>query len=146
MIEIVKKSEKKKKKADPYYLLKYNYMIGDADGNTNEEVYVNADNPFLEKYLKIIDKLKPVKGRWGIMFEYDRMKQHMEEGQITQDEYDFLMKTMFEDGELTDEEQDFVWELSEGIMGQTEYSFLTFEGYKLTYVDEYGVKHKTKIK
>lgn len=64
MIKIVK--EKKQKKAStPYYSLTYKYMIGDANGETSETVEVSKDNPFLERYVKLLRSLKPLSDTWG---------------------------------------------------------------------------------
>ncbi len=62
MIEIVKKNTKSNTK--PHYLLEYEYMIGDADGQTSEVVELSLDNPHIEKYCRLLNKLKPIKGHW----------------------------------------------------------------------------------
>jgi hypothetical protein len=150
-IEIVKEKQSKKKQ-DPYYILTYNYMIGDANGYTDEEVTLSADNPFIERYVTILNKLSPTKGHWGVMLSRGRMLAHHEEGQITSEEYNFLMRTAFEEDldeedELFKTEQENEWanEFSDGVRAEAEYSFLVFEGVDLEYVDEYGKKHKTQI-
>lgn len=160
MIEILKEKAPKKKK-NPYYILRYNYMIGDANGNTTEEVRVSVDNPFVERYVKLLNSLKPTKGHWGIVFEGGIGYGHVEEGHITEDDYDFLQRMMneewdeddFEDGMSPEtrfmvdkKDEKFASEFFEGVSGETEYSFLVFKGVELFYYDEYGKKHKTKIK
>lgn len=45
----------------------------------------------------------------------------------------------------TEEENNWANEFGEAIMGETEYSFLVFQGIELKYVDEDGKKHKTKF-
>ena len=74
----------------------------------------------------------------------------MDEGQITKDDYEFLKHMMFEGAEsefvVEPENEEFSYEFYEGVSGETEYSFLVFEGISLRYVDEYGKKHKTEIK
>jgi hypothetical protein len=158
MIEI-KKEKKKKKKIEPYYILKYDYMIGDADGDTSEKVHISKDNPYLERYVKLLNSLEPTKGHWGVMLSSDRLYAHCKEGQITEDDYNFLSALMFEDYDYDDEDEDdkektsyfkeddeYAGEFFEGVMAETEYSFLVFEGVSLKYVDEDGVKHKTVIK
>lgn len=158
-IKIIKEEEKKpKKKQDPYYILKYEYMIGDANGYTNEKITVSADNPFIERYVKLLNKLEPTKGTWGIILSYgNRMWSHHQEGQITLDDYNFLNRLAFpesldeeEDEESinyfkTEQENDWADEFYEGVRSDTEYSFLVFQGVELKYVDEYGKKHKTKF-
>ena len=148
MIEIIK-TKPSKKVNQPYYSLKYNYMIGDADGNTTETVKISKDNPYLERYLVLLDKLKPTPGYWGISLEENKLKDHLKVGQISKDDYEFLKRIMFcEDSEfkVSKENEDFANEFYEGVVSDTEYSFLSFEGFELKYVDEFGVKHKTKIK
>lgn len=156
MIELVKE-KKPKKPSKPYYILKYNYMIGDADGNTSEEVELSADNPFVERYCKLLNSLGAAKGRWGVMLESGKLNDHLDVKQITEDDYNFLYRTMFpediEDDEVeivnyfkTKEENKWGNEFFEGVRSEAEYSFLVFEGVELFYVDEYKKKHKTKIK
>lgn len=152
MIKVVEKKNNKKKQ-DPYYELVYNYMIGDGKGNTKEEVIVSVDNPFVERYVKLLNKLEPTKNHWGIVFEGNRIYESYNEGQITKDDYLFLERMMKEDYEDEDEDvfivsksdEDYASEFYEGVRGETEYSFLVFEGIDLYYYDEYGVKHETRI-
>ncbi len=156
MIEVTKE-KKKKKKIEPYYILKYEYMIGDANGNTSEKVTISKDNPYLERYVKLLNSLEPTKGNWGIILESDRLYDHFKEKQITEDDYNFLTALMFEEYNYDDDDEEknvsyfkdndeYAGEFFEGVRGETEYSFLVFEGVTLKYVDEDGVKHNTKIK
>jgi len=157
MIKVVEKKNKKKKQ-DPYYELIYNYMIGDGKGNTTEEVIVSVNNPFVERYVKLLNSLQPTKNHWGIVFEGDRVYESYQEGQITKDDYLFLERMMNDgdnDDDDDDEEEDifivskadegYASEFYEGVRGETSYSFLVFEGIDLYYYDEYGVKHETEI-
>lgn len=154
MIKIIEK--KKKKKQDPYYLLNFNYMIGDARGYTNEEMVVGVeDAEIVERFVKLMNKLEPTKGHWGVMLEDDRIYNHFQEGQITEDDYDFLSTVLFEDWEDEDDEEDedkvenkykeLNGYFSECVRSDVEYSFLIFEGIDLYYYDESGVKHDTEI-
>ena len=146
MIEIIPNT-KNKKKIKPYYILKYNYMIGDANGQTSEEVKISKDNPYLKRYVKLLTSLKPLKGTWGIVFDH-KFHKFLDEGQITEDDYKFLDRLMHEESEDFDEipeDDEYSWEFWEGVQGETEYSFLVFQGFKLTYVNEYREKFKTKI-
>ena len=160
--------ERTKKPKKPYYSLVYKYMIGDGNGNTKETVKVSVDNPFLERYVKLLNSLESTKGRWGIVFENGVSYAHVEEGQITSDDLLFLDRLMLEewdeydsdsgdDGEgiEADDEERFIVDLKdekfasefhEGVEGEQEYSFLVFEGVDLFYYDEQGKKNKTKIK
>ena len=155
MIKIIEKKSNKKKQ-DPYYELIYNYMIGDGKGNTSEEVIVSVNNPFVERYVKLLNSLRPTKNHWGIVFERNRVYESYQEGQITKDDYLFLERMMneyYEDGDgdgegefiVSADDEDYASEFYEGVRGETEYSFLVFEGITLSYYDEYGVKHETKI-
>lgn len=139
------------KPQEPYYNLTYNYMIGDADGETTEESTCSINNPYVERYVTLLNKLTPPKGHWGIILERSRLKDHFEQGQLTQEEYDFLKCTMFNDnsgstfnpseGDL----DEYLYDFCEGVRGDAEYSFLVFEGITLEYVDEYGEVFQTEI-
>ena len=151
MIKILE-NKKSNKKTDPYYELKFDYMIGDADGDTTEEIVISVNNPFLERFVTLINKLKPTKGHWGIVFDSYDFSNFLKEKQLTQEEYDFLYRIMFDDDsrkdttfKISENEIEFADEFYEGISGETDYSFLVFQGVTLSYFDEYGVKHKTKI-
>ncbi len=145
MIEIVKENSKTKKKSKkPHYILKYSYMIGDANGNQNEIVELSINNPFIEAYVTALTKLKPIKGRWGIILTCERLKTHFEENQITKEEYELLLKVFQGNADETETEQ-YLYEFEEGIRSECHYSFLVFQGVTLTYVDEYGEKFKTRF-
>ena len=79
-------------------------MIGDGNGYTDEIVEVSADNPFIERYCKLLNNLQPTEGYWGIVLSFDRLYFFYKENQITLDEYNFLARTLFpvllEDAEL----------------------------------------------
>ncbi len=139
-------------------------MIGCGNGNISEKVRVSVDNPFVERYVRLLNSLNPVSGHFGIVFEDGVNYSHVTEGNITEDDYNFLKRMMIEcDSDLDDdydqeegdepesvfivEEKDekFASEFIDGIRG-VEYSFLVFQGVELFYYDENGKKHKTKIK
>ena len=155
MIKIL--DEKKPKKASkPYYELVYNYMIGDANGHTNEEVELSVDNPYIERYVTLLNSLKPLKGSWGVGLSRGDLYKHFDEGQITKDDYSFLNRLMFDGEDEDDEDGEYTFEVSkenevyaseffEGVRDEAEYSFLVFEGVDLFYYDEYKKKHNTKI-
>lgn len=151
----IKEKTKKNRKSNPYYLLVFDYMIGDAKGQTTEEVVLSVDNPFIERFVTLINKLEPTKGTWGIVFEEYDFEKFYDEKQLTKEDYDFLRLLMFatdlEVEELKSQDtfkvekkdEDYVIEFFEGVRGHTEYSFLVFQGVRLYYYDEYGVKHET---
>lgn len=149
---MIKIQEKKKQttKKDPYYILKVEYMIGDADGDTfEEEVFSIQSGPVLEKFCKILDKLNPLKGTWGIVLDRG-IERWFEEGQITQEDVDFwniFVYSDYNEEDLDDETNkmlDLVGdELGYLVRGETEYSFLVYQDYSLKYVNEYGEKFNT---
>jgi hypothetical protein len=139
---MIKVIEKKKSKQKPYYLLEFNYMIGDADGHTEEKMKCPIkDADVIERFVTLVNGLKPLKGTWGIVFEKYDFNKFLKEGQLNQEDYDFLKNVMFWD----DEEKDMNGYFADYIKGEAEYSFLVFEGVGLYYYDENGVKHETKI-
>jgi hypothetical protein len=167
-----KEFEEKKVKGNPYYILTIDYMIGDADGDTDRETELSVNNPFIERFCKILDKLKPTKGYWGISFSSDRLYNHYKEGQISIEDFTFLY-TLMNYSEVTDEEYleeigdgeffdeyfenldrtlifkvqeeqvDFIEEFASAIVSETGYSFITYERYSLIYVDENGKEWDT---
>lgn len=147
MIKVVEK-KKKNEKQNPYYLLEFSYMIGDADGHTEEEMGAPIeDAEIIERFVKLINNLKPTSGTWGIVFSRYELKDFLTEGQITEDDYDFLKTVMFsiDRDDKDNKYKDYESYFSECIQGDAEYSFLVFEGVDLYYYDEYGVKHETEI-
>lgn len=148
MIEIIPNKPKTKKVSNPYYHLTYNYMIGDANGDTEEETETSIDNPYIERYVKLLNSLEPTKGTWGLILDQSNIAQCLKEKQITEDDFKFLSAIMFEeeyDEFKTDQDWDFAHDLGDGVRGETEYSFLVFQGINLEYYDEYGIKFQTKI-
>lgn len=145
-IKEIKKSNKKK---TPHYLLVFNYMIGDADGYNKEKVRVGMDNPYVERFCKLLNKLKPLEGSWGICFRDDELEEFLKQKQITKDDYDFLNQTMYEQSEEEVEtgplEEKYLI-FYEGIKGETNYSFLVFQGIEILYYDEFGIQHETEFK
>ena len=124
-------------------------MIGDANGNTSEEVAVSIENPFVERYCKLLNSLKPTKGHWGIVLEEGKIYNHFKEKQITNDDYNFLIRMMFEEYdentkfEVSKSDDEYSREFFEGVRAEASYSFLVFKGVDLYYVDESGEKNQT---
>jgi hypothetical protein len=143
MIKVIEKKETKTKQ-NPYYLLEFDYMIGDADGDTKESMACPIeDAEIVERFVKLINGLKPLSGTWGIVFDSYDFVGFLNEGQLNQEDYDFLKKVMFwGDGEDDDDMRGY---FSECIRGETSYSSLVFQGVSLYYYDEYGIKHETRI-
>lgn len=144
----IKEEKKGKGNKTPYYKLVFNYMIGDANGNTKYDVEVSKDNPYLERFVTLVNKLKPEKGHWGVGLDNDCIESNVKQKNITRDDADFLIMLMHEGGwdeNVPDENDDYAFEFFEGVRSETEYSFLVFECCDLYYIDEYGKKHNTVI-
>lgn len=132
-------------------------MIGDADGHTEEEVDLSVDNPYIEKYCRLLGRLKPIKGYWGISLTPEKIKISFEQGQMTKEEYDFLDRVMFFEDHMcdkkndlrtffpTDDEYNYAGEFFDGIKADAEYSFLSLVGYSLHYIDEQNRLHQTEF-
>jgi hypothetical protein len=82
-----KPKEKKEKKT---YKLTINYMIGDADGYTNEFSTIRANNPFLKPLTDALDKLGSIEGHWGFIFDDTHLYGNLKNGNINRFEYDLL--------------------------------------------------------
>jgi hypothetical protein len=143
LLGLIKKEKKPKVRKN--YKLKVYYMIGDADGHTDEEVVISANNPFLPLVTTALDKLKACDGHWGIglcedtylenynsknisLFEYELLG--LVSDYDLEDEYiiPFLKENGFEEKE---ENFNFLREFEGLFTDETEYSFLTYQGYKL---------------
>jgi len=145
MIKLKKsKKETSKKKTIPYYKLVFNYMIGDADGQTNKICKIATDHPYVERFVKLLNSVKPVKGTWGIILNKETLDKFLKEKQISKDDHKFLKNLMFEEYEEDNEYK--CYDFYDCIQSDTEYSFLVFEGIDLYYYDEKGIKHETEIK
>ncbi len=133
-------------KISPYYSLEFDYMIGDADGDTSEEISVDVDNRFLEPLLRILDKLKPTPGTWGICFDDGFAEKHLKAGQINEQEAALLTKIVDSDYQGDDPTADeYLCEFSELFKCETEYSFLVYRWYYLKYYDEDGVMFNCEL-
>ena len=145
-----------KKKSKPYYELIIHYMIGDSNGYTTEEADISVDNPFLERFCKILKKLKNPKHRWGFGLDIESIESNYKEKHITEDDKNFMICMMTNDPSNYDEdlkdylksekEEEFANDFVKICRSESEYSFLTYQGFELTYVDENRKRHATKIK
>ncbi len=118
-------------------------MIGDADGETTKKVDVHINNPHIERYVTLLNSLKPTNGHWGVMLEPDRLRKHYKQKQITEDDYKFLMRYMFPEDTDENDDEEYLFDFYEGVRAEAEYSFLVIQGIELEYVDEFGDKHDT---
>jgi len=141
LLGLITKPEVKKN-----HKLKILYMIGDADGHTDEKVNVSLDNPFLNIITGALDKLEVCNGYIGISLNIWEYGENYKKGNISKMEYDllclvsgysykrevavnFLNEYGFEDSKMN---HDYLNEFSGLMFDDTEYSFLTYKGYKLT--------------
>lgn len=134
----------------PFYELVYKYTIGQHSGKTQEFADISDDNPFLERFVTLLNKMEPPQGHWGYTLSTDRLTKILDEGQITQDDYNFLVRTLrLEDNGYFQSEKDNDWadEFSAGDVIRSEFdgSFITFDGVDLYYMDDLGRRLNTKI-
>ena len=125
--------------------LKIFYMIGDADGHTDEEAVISINNPFLKPITEALDKLGEIEGHWGTMLDDEHYEGNRKTGNINDFEYellslvtgynydedtanDFFKKYGYEE---TEQNHDYLAEFEGLLISDTEYSFLVYEGYKL---------------
>ena len=139
------KEKKPKPKVKKSYRFTVNYMIGDANGNTTMSETISANNPFLPLVTAALDKLKIVKGRWGMVLDDEFYRSNFDDKNISESEHDLLCLISnygFEDDEaeeyfksnnfeVTEENYRFLSEFEGLLVDDTEYSFLVYEGYKL---------------
>ena len=149
MIKLIETNKKTVETIIPYYTLIYNYSIGNSCGYTTKEVYLSVDNPYIERYCTLLNSIQPLKGRWGIILNEEVIELcFKKENQITEDDYNFLMRTMFsEDNNYfkSDKENNYADEFYEGVIEELGYHFLVFEDVKLTYTDEHNVVFDTEF-
>ena len=151
MIKIIERSKTTVETVTPYYTLIYNYTIGDTSEDITRditrEVYLSIDNPYIERYCILLNSLQPFKSRCGIISSEAKIELCLG-NQITEDDYNFLMRTMlleennyFKD----DEENNYANEFYEGIAEELGYHFSLFEGVQLTYTNEHNEIFDTKF-
>jgi len=149
MIEIISNDIAKHPICSPSYELTYNYMIGDAHGYTTFEVSCDVNNPYIERYVTLLNKLKPPKRYYGVVLESDKIQKMFDEGHFSEDDYEFLKRMLFCDNEskfvVEKENEEYSYDFGEGVRSETDYSWLTFTGIDLEYKDEYGVIFQTRI-
>ena len=127
-------------KVDPAYILTVYYMIGDADGNTEESTeFEELDEPLI-KLIKVLNKLDGYtpKGCWGFIFNDHDLKCALSDGIITEDEAEFLnwRKSEYWDDFLSEIIRDTYCD---------EREFLVYEGFDITYRDKDNCIHPVKI-
>ncbi|MEK6828789.1 MAG: hypothetical protein AABY15_01595 [Nanoarchaeota archaeon] len=143
LLGLIKKEKKPKVRKN--YKLKVNYMIGDADGHTDEEAIISVNNPFLKIITNALDKLEICEGSWGLQLNDEDYFKNYESKNISKLECDLLClvsgysydedtaNEFFEENnfEKTEENHDYIQEFEGLFIDDTEYSFLVYQGYKL---------------
>jgi hypothetical protein len=125
------------------YKLKVFYMIGDANGNTYEELVISVNNPFLKLITDALDKLRIPSDCWGLVLKDEHYEKNYKNGNINELECDllclvsaysedmaveFFKKHGFENSETN---LSYLLEFDGLFLEDTEYSFLVYQGYKL---------------
>lgn len=127
---------------EPFYIIKFNYMIGDADGDTTFESQISLDNPYTEDVVKLMNSLPCPRGRIGLMLNFENINLIREN--LTDEQYDLLVKLVCPYDVPYEIDED-IEVFHECIRSETDYSFLTLDDVELVYIDEYGMEYPTKI-
>jgi hypothetical protein len=121
------------------------YMIGDADGDTEVEVKVSLDNPFIKHITESLDKLKEPEEHWGLRFNNKNFKINYNRKDINKLEFDllclisnysydevesvnFFKEHGFENSEANHK---YLLEFDGLLIDENELSFLVYEKYTL---------------
>lgn len=122
-------------KVEPHFVVTIGYMIGDANGHTNEVFECSREElEEVSQYILILNKLERLKGHWGICFDNYPEEYPGEYIGLTEEEYDKFY-------EFINSEEGYEF----GIRSDAEYSFLVFEGIDVTYIDENNAVHDVVI-
>lgn len=127
-------------KQTPYFKVTIYYMIGDADGDTEETIIYETKESLEEDipYIKLLQKLKPLKGHWGIVFsDYSDVYPGKYIG-LTKEEYSKFMDLL--DYKTTPSEA-----ITSILYSQRESYWVGFQDVGVTYVDENGGIHEVII-
>ena len=135
----------KKPRVRKNYKFKVYYMIGDADGHTDTEAIISVNNPFLQTIIKALDKLEVDEDHFGLQLDDRDYSYNYNKNYINKLEYDLLRLVSnynYEEDdadeffkehnfENTETNHDYLLEFEGLFIADTEYSFLSYEGYKL---------------
>jgi len=138
--------------SEPYYLLVYEYMIGDADGDTSREVNVSIDNPYTERYIDLLCSLYDEDNIDFVVLNEEYLYDFYTENKISIEDYAFLCRMMG----FQYDEPDYVFEVSpdnekyanefrDGVCSEIGYVGLSLDYVDLFYYDEHGTKYDTEI-
>lgn len=125
----------------PYYHVIFNYMIGDANGNTTYDFICNeSEIEKVVKYVSILNKLKPLKDHWGICFDNYEKEYPGEYIGLSEVEYNVFMDLLDCEFYISKERS----EIQSCLASRNEYSFLVFQGIEIYYYDENNTKYKVE--
>lgn len=128
------------KEQSPHFEVTVHYMIGDADGDTEEAIMYETEEALEQDipYIKLLQKLNPLKGHWGILFS-DYSKEYPGEYiGLTRDEYSKFIDLL--DYENTPSES-----ISSALCSERDSYWVVFQDIDVTYVDESGRTHEVII-
>lgn len=129
------------KNQTPYYHVIFNYMIGDANGNTTYDFICNeSEIEKVVKYVSILNKLKPLKDHWGICFDNYEKEYPGEYIGLSEVEYNVFMDLLDCEFYISKERS----EIQSCLTSRNEYSFLVFQGIEIYYYDENNTKYKVE--
>lgn len=129
------------KNQTPYYHVIFNYMIGDANGNTTYDFICNeSEIEKVVKYVRILNKLKPLKDHWGICFDNYEKEYPGEYIGLSEVEYNVFMDLLDCEFYISKERS----EIQSCLASRNEYSFLVFQGIEIYYYDENNTKYKVE--
>lgn len=129
------------KNKTPYYHVIFNYMIGDANGNTTYDFTCNeSEIEKVVKYVSILNKLKPLKDHWGICFDNYEKEYPGEYIGLSEVEYNVFMNLLDCEFYISKERS----EIQSCLASRNEYSFLVFQGVEIYYYDENNTKYKVE--
>jgi hypothetical protein len=123
------------------YKVVINFMQGDADGDSQEEVLIDKDDPYLDRFitfLKNCSKFYP-SGKGGYA-DYSEVKDYWLfcggdfDEDLTEEEIEF------QEQELEKNVISFNWDRNLDM-----YGVASFESYVITYFNESGIEHKVTI-
>lgn len=116
------------------------YMIGDADGDTEETVIYKTEKD-LEKdvpYIMLLQKIEPLKGHLGIVFSNYPSEYPGDYIGLTKEEYSKFI-------DLLSEKSTPSPPLTEALYSETDLYWVSLQDIDISYVDENGGIHTVII-
>lgn len=125
----------------PYFQIKFQYMIGDADGYTSYDFTCGEEDiEEVMRYINILNKLRPLEGHWGICVEDYPDEYPGEYIGLSKEEYE-IFKELLDSGD----DDGIKGEICECLRSRTEYSFLVFQGVSVYYYDIFNTKFNVEL-